>query len=1211
MTDSNSSYVIRQLKTVFSISVALLLISLYASYTSISRLIENSKMVNHTNNVLIQSENLISYVKDAETGHRGFLAAGGDVSFLEPYNYSRQKVLKTYADLKMLTRDNGKQQLYLTQALGLINRKYDQMERTIKLTKTGELGSAYEMEKHDGMLAGKRVMDSLRVVVTNMKNEEKRLLEMRSQEQTKYIAYTPSLVLVAALISILITVLSYVRIKRDMDKRIAQQKADEAKYIETSERISIMEAIAKKIADGNYSVRSTDQRQDELGRISTALNEMTSSLEKSFNHLKDTAWLQTGAVALSDAMRGERNLHKLSTNLINAIIEYLDAPLGTLYLVGQHSQLTLVGSFSADDAPKKINLGEGLVGQVVKNKQVMVVNELPSDYTRIKSSIGSALPSSLVILPLMYSNEVIAVVEIGLLRKLTKIELEFLEKNSEAIGIGLNAALDYEKLQHLLEETQAQSEELQTQHGELENLNTELESQAQKLQASEEELRVQQEELQQTNEELEERSAMLEEKNMDIQRKAEELAVATRYKSEFLANMSHELRTPLNSILLLSRLLSENNEKNLNTDQVEYAKVIQSSGNGLLALIDEILDLSKIEAGKMNLEFRQVSINEVIDDIQSLFNPVAKEKKIDFKVNVHNDTPKVIETDRMRVDQILKNLISNALKFTSKGSVALEVKNVPGNNKLICFEITDTGIGIPKDKQHLIFEAFQQADGSTKRKYGGTGLGLSISKELVKLLNGELKLTSEPGKGSTFSLLLPILKTNSGYVSVVESFLKEQKEETVAATPPLREKIQDDKYVSSFIPASIPDDRDSVSTNDKCILIIEDDTVLAKALLEYARKKKYKGIVSVRGDEGLGLALKYKPMGVLLDIHLPVKSGWEVMEELKANPATRHIPIHIMSSNKVKNESITKGAVDFIDKPIAFEQMSDVFRKIEYIVNNKSKKVLIVEENPKHAKALAYFLETCNISSDVKSDFDEGIEALKNESVDCVILDMEISNIKSYSLLEEAKKKSGLENLPIIIFTGKNLSTAEEQKIKQYADSIIVKTAHSYQRMLDEVSLFLHLVGGENDLKKDEFKKLGVLNQILNNKTVLVVDDDVRNIFSLSKALEKLKINVITAVDGNEAMKKLNENPGVDAVLLDMMMPQMDGYQTATKIREQARWKNLPVIAVTAKAMSGDREKCIDAGASDYITKPIDIDQLLSLLRVWLYYKRWVLKIHF
>lgn len=1201
LSDTNNTYVIRQLKMVFSISIVLLLISLYASFTSIKRLIDNSEMVNHTNEVLIESENLISFLKDAETGHRGFLAANYDPQFLEPYNKSRQNVLKAYANLRSLTLDNSLQQQNLDQAIGLINRKYLQMEKILSIAKKGEFTPGYKQSIHEGIVQGKRIMDSLRVVNARINGLEKKLLKARTAEQTKYIAYTPTLVLVAALISILITIFSYVKIKRDMDKRIAKQKADEEKYIETSERISIMEAIAKKIADGNYTVRSTDTKEDELGRISAALNGMTISLEKNFNHLKDATWLQTGSVLLSDAMRGERNLHKLSTNLINVIIEYLDAPLGTLYLVGQHAQLTLVGSFAASDAPSNLKIGEGLVGQVVKSKKMMVLNDIPSDYVSIKSSIGHSLPKSLVILPLLYANDVIAVVEIGLFRQLTPLEQEFLSKNSEAIAIGLNAALDYEKLQHLLEETQAQAEELQTQHGELENLNGELEAQAQKLQASEEELRVQQEELQQTNEELEERSNLLEERNQDIQKKAEELAIATRYKSEFLANMSHELRTPLNSILLLSRLLSENNEQNLSKDQVEYARVIQSSGNGLLGLIDEILDLSKIEAGKMNLEFQHVPINTIIDDLQSLFKPIATEKKIDFQITVKEDVPQVIETDRMRVDQILKNLLSNALKFTSAGSVRMEISNVPGNDKLIRFDVTDTGIGIPKEKQKLIFEAFQQADGSTKRKYGGTGLGLSISRELVKLLNGDLKLTSEPDKGSTFSLILPILRTNISYSSIVNDFIQEHEvEQEVNAT---KEQRHQDQYVTSIIPNSIADDRNSVSKNDKCILIIEDDTVLAKALLEYSRKKGYKGLVSVRGDEGVKLALKYKPIGILLDLHLPVKSGWDVLEELKKDPFTRHIPVHIMSSNQVKNESLNKGAVDFINKPIAIEQMSDVFKKIEFIVNNKAKKVLIVEENPKHAKALAYFLETCDISSDVKSDFNDGIEALKKENVDCVILDMEISSIKSYNLLEEAKKSVGLENLPIIIFTGKNLSTTEEQRIKQYADSIIIKTAHSYQRILDEVSLFLHLMEGEKEKKKDNFKKLGALNQILNDKTVLVVDDDVRNIFSLSKALEKLKMNVITAVDGNEAMKKLNENPNVDAVLLDMMMPQMDGYQTASKIREQARWRNLPVIAVTAKAMSGDREKCIEAGASDYITKPIDIDQLLSLLRVWLYYK--------
>ena len=829
----------------------------------------------------------------------------------------------------------------------------------------------------------------------------------------------------------------------------------------------------------------------------------------------------------------------------------------------------------------------------------MVIHDLPPQYISVNSSLGNTLPVALVIVPLVYAYRCIGVIEIGLLKKPDPLEVEFLEANLETIAIGVNAALDYAKLQNFLEETQAQSEELQAQHNELENVNAELEAQSLKLQASEEELRVQQEELQQTNAELEERSFLLEEKNEEIQRKAEELELTTRYKSEFLANMSHELRTPLNSILLLSRLLAENNEENLSDDQIDYAKVIQSSGNGLLGLIDEILDLSKIEAGQMKLEYLDVSLPEITDELQALFAPLAKEKGLDFIITVGESVPAVIETDKMRLGQILKNLISNALKFTSKGGITLTVKRLTPTDPTLSFVVKDTGIGIPPEKQQLIFEAFQQADGSTKRKYGGTGLGLSISRELAKLLGGEIVLSSKVNEGSEFTVTIPLtgkpLDVGSGSSAPYVNRSPEPM--------PVKESESANKYISTTIPESIPDDRNSITERDKTILIVEDDTNFAKSLLDYARRKGYKGIVAVRGDEGLKLAGIYKPLGILLDIQLPIMSGWQVMDALKADPQTRHIPVHIMSSHKLKNESLLKGAIDFVDKPVAYEQMHEVFKKIEYVLNRTSKKVLIIEDNPRHAKALAYFLETFNIHSELRSNVSEGVNALQIDEIDCVILDMGIPDVKAYEMLEEAKKNPGLENLPIIIFTGKSLSLAEELKIKKYADSIIIKTAHSYQRMLDEVSLFLHLV--EDTKKADsvhsDYKKLGALSQILANKTVLIADDDVRNIFSLSKALENYKMNVITALDGKEAFQKLQENPAIDVVLLDMMMPQMDGYETAKKIRENYQWKNLPVIAVTAKAMTGDREKCIQAGASDYITKPVDIDQLMSLLRVWLY----------
>lgn len=1189
--------VIRQLQVVFSLSTLLLLISLVASYYSIQRLISNSQMVNHTNQVLLEAENIISFMKDAETGQRGYLVTL-DPFFLQPYNGSYEKVTISYDQLLHLTTDSPVQQRNLADVKRLYEQKFAQIRQSIRFNQ----GSRIRQDsggRFTDMVAGKQTMDALRAVITRVETEEKSLLKARLEQQQIYISTTPFLLVVAALISMTITGFTYFRIKRDLDERLAKQQLDEETYRETARRIARMEGVTQEIAGGNYAIRSSDEGEDDLGRISTALNQMATALERTFTDLATKDWLQTGAVKLSDAVRGEKSINRLGTQLIETLATYLNVPLGTLYIANQDGTFTLAGGYAVQDAPVTVRAGQGLLGQVIEGKKPLVVQDVPADYSQVTSSLGTTRPTALLLAPLVYDSTCIGALELGFLRKPNLQEIDFVQTNLEAIAIGINAALDYVKLQHFLEETQAQSEELQAQHEELTNLNVELEMQAQKLQTSEEELRVQQEELQQTNAELEERGVLLEEKNLDIQKKADELELATRYKSEFLANMSHELRTPLNSILLLSRLLAENADQNLSSDQVEYATVIQSSGNGLLGLIDEILDLSKIEAGQMKLEYEQVPLSDITNELQALFGLLAKEKDLDFSITVDAEVPPVIETDRMRLGQILKNLLSNALKFTAKGSVSLAVKRDAKRPGLLCLVVKDTGIGIPPEKQPLVFEAFQQADGSTKRKYGGTGLGLSISRELAKLLGGEISLSSRVDEGSTFTVYLPARQSKPQLGSLPElprpllpapSLLPAS-----SPTPP-------NKYLSTTIPEAIPDDRNAITEHDKVILIVEDDTNFAKSLLDYTRKKGYKGVVSVRGDEGLPLAVTYKPLGILLDIQLPIMNGWEVMDALKADPRTRSIPVHIMSSHQLKNESLLKGAIDFVDKPMAFEQMKTVFEKLEYVLNRDPKKVLIIEDNPKHAKALAYFLESFNINSELKSNVTESIDALHQHEVDCVILDMGIPDAKAYETLDEIRKKPGLENLPIIIFTGKSLSLSEELKIKKYADSIIVKTAHSYQRMLDEVSLFLHLVEeNKSDSDNGKARKLGGLSQVLTNKTVLVADDDVRNIFSLSKALEQYNMTVVAALDGNEALQKLTENPGIDVVLLDMMMPQMDGYETARTIREQPHWRNLPVIAVTAKAMTGDREKCIQAGASDYITKPVDIDQLVSLLRVWLY----------
>ncbi|MEJ7679858.1 MAG: response regulator [Segetibacter sp.] len=972
----------------------------------------------------------------------------------------------------------------------------------------------------------------------------------------------------------------------------------------------VLADAADAIGQGNFNVVVTPRSNEDI--LSNSIKRMKQALRGFNKENQDKIWIHTGIEAVNDSIAGEKEVKLLCNDALNALVSYLNCNVGLFYSL-QKNVLEFTAGYAVSDTnsfPKRIRLGETLTGQAALKKQIMHLQNLPDDYLVIKSASGSTRPRHVLIVPLVHEREVEGVIELGSLSDFSEAALSLVKQVKSNIAVALETSKNRTRLNELLEQTQTQAEELKVQHNELENINAELEAQAQKLQASEEELRVQQEELMQTNQELEERTKIVEERNqliaernIEIQHKARELEMSTKYKSEFLANMSHELRTPLNSILLLSRLLAENANQDLSGEQVEYAQVIRSSGNGLLLLIDEILDLSKIEAGKMELEYNQVTIDSIINDIKSLFSPIAKEKGIDFSISIDTNVPSVIETDKMRLEQVLKNLISNALKFTLKGSVMLHVSIPSHDNSLIAFSVKDTGIGIAKEKQQLIFEAFQQEDGSTRRKFGGTGLGLSISRELSKLLGGEITVKSEHGKGSEFIVYVPrsrppkvIKKENT----LFDINIKAPQDEEIKEP---NKKPVSTQFTASLIPNALADDRDDISGNDKTILIVEDDTNFAKALLDYTRKKGYKGVVAVRGDEGIELAQKYKPEGILLDIQLPVKDGWEVMEELKSNPFTRHIPVHIMSSHAVKKESLQKGAIDFINKPVALEQLQEVFKKIEHVITRRGKKVLIVEENPKHAQALAYFLETFNIKAEISNNIDHGVSALKRDNVECVILDMGIPDSNAYQTLEAVKKDPELENLPIIIFTGKNLSKGEEQKIKQYADSIVIKTAFSYKRILDEVSLFLHLVeeNKQHDRQPAKYKHTGSLREVLSNKTILIADDDVRNIFSLTKVLEQNDMKVLSAMDGEEALLRLEENDDVDIVLMDVMMPIMDGYETTRKIRKNYKFKDLPVIAVTAKAMTGDREKCIEAGASDYISKPVDTDQLLSLLRVWLY----------
>jgi signal transduction histidine kinase/CheY-like chemotaxis protein/CHASE3 domain sensor protein len=1183
------------------LSLLLLFVSSLASYISIKNLVKSVDLVVESNEIINDIDNIISTLKDAETGQRGFLLTQNRI-FLDPYIGSREKTQALFDKVFTSTKENAYQQRKLNELKNIIDKRLDILNDVIDLKKANQSIS------EQMLLDGKRYMDNARTIIKDIKEEEKRSLSARTSEMNALSNYAPLLIVLAAMLSILSTVFFYRKVTSEFNERVELFQQLQNLNEETSKRIDTIKDIAAQISTGNYKARLEENSKDGLGSLSGSLNNMAESLQYSFSLLEDKDWLQTGIAKLNDQMVGEKDIQALSQDILTAVIEHTKSFVGAFYILEDDKLLHLVNGYALEIQQKKnrIALGEGLIGQSMQSEKLILLDQIPDNASTISYATGETKPVNVIAFPIMRHGIPMGVIEIASLNVYTPRKLEFLNNISTNIGIALHAAQSRKKLQDFLEETQAQAEELQAQHTELEALNAELEAQTQKIQASEEELRVQQEELLQSNQELEERSSLLEERNQlildrnnEIKQKAEQLEQSTKYKSEFLANMSHELRTPLNSILLLSKLMADS--ENLDKEFTEYAAVIQSSGQGLLSLIDEILDLSKIEAGKMELEIDTLTIEELVTDMQSLFSPIAKDKKLDLKIVVNENVPHHFISDKMRLEQILKNLLSNAFKFTKKGEIGLSI-SYNDLHKSLSFSVSDTGIGIAKEKQNLVFEAFQQADGSTRRKFGGTGLGLSISKELSKLLGGDIKLQSQENLGSNFTLTIPSDINNHKAVEAINDQALRESEAVKEEENPVA--IPSESFVVDKIPADIEDDRETLTKDDKAILIIEDDTYFAKTLLDFTRKRGYKGLVAVRGDVGIEMAKTYHPLAILLDIQLPIKDGWQVMDELKSDSLTRSIPVHIMSSLSVKKESLLKGAVDFINKPFALEHMKQIFEKLEKALSKDPKKVLIVEENEQHAKALSYFLSNSNLQTIVASNIAQSIEALKQKQVDCVILDMGIPDKNAYETLETIKKSEGLENLPIIIFTGKNLSKGEETRIKKYADSIVVKTAHSYQRILDEAALFLHLVEEKgNEATKEKTATLQNLNDILKDKVILVADDDVRNIFSITKALEHHKVKVLAATDGKEALTILKENPKVNAVLMDMMMPELDGYETTKQIRSIPEHKNLPILAVTAKAMMGDREKCIAAGASDYISKPVDIDQLISLLRVWLYDK--------
>jgi CheY-like chemotaxis protein/signal transduction histidine kinase/HAMP domain-containing protein len=1010
-------------------------------------------------------------------------------------------------------------------------------------------------------------------------------------------------------------------------------------------QVRAIKDVAIAVTEGDLTRTITVEAKGELDELKRNINQMIANLRETTETNKQQDWLKTNLAKFSRMMQGQKDLESVSRLIMSELTPLVGANHGAFFIMDGEPTgepvLKLIASYAykaRKSVSNRFHLGEGLVGQSALEKKPILLTGVPEDYIQINSGLGEAAPRNIIVLPILFEGDVRAVVELASFTAFSDIHQVFLDQLAESVGVVINmiqANMRTEELlqqsQNLTQELQSQSKELQAQQEELRRTNAELEAQARTLKASEEALKDQQEELQQVNEELEEKASLLAEQNRkveqknaevetarrELEEKAAQLALSSKYKSEFLANMSHELRTPLNSLLILARLLADNKESNLTPKQVEFAQTILASGTDLLNLINDVLDLSKVEAGKMEVNPGDVTLAEVRDYVRRSFDPVAEQKGLRFEIDMAPDVPESLYTDGQRLQQVLKNLLANAFKFTERGEVRLAMRKADKGRRfanpslddaeaVIAFAVSDTGIGIPKDKQRLIFEAFQQADGTTSRKFGGTGLGLSISREIARLLGGEIRVESTEDEGSTFTLFLPLRwkdpegegggeggprrapGTGPGRFSAVD-----------AIPSPLPERR---RYPREPEAMGIGDDRDAVEPGDRTVLIVENDPAFAGVLLEMAREKGFKGIVALDGESGIQLTREFKPDAVTLDIDLPGIDGWQVLDRLKHNAETRHIPVHIVSGVEKRQQGLRQGAISYLEKPVSKEALEGAFERISAFITQGVKRLLVVEDDETQRQSIIELVGEDDVEISAVGSAEEALERLHAEHFDCMVLDLGLAEMDGFKLLEKVKGDPEIQEIPIIIYTGKELTPQEDTQLRRYAETIIIKDAKSPERLLDETALFLHRVESRlPDEKRRMLEQLHSADSVFAGKKVMIVDDDVRNIFSLTSVLESHGMNVVFAENGRDAMAMLEENPDVALVLMDVMMPEMDGYETTRAIREMERFRNLPIISLTAKAMKGDREKSIQAGASDYITKPVDTDQLLSLMRVWLY----------
>jgi len=1106
----------------------------FISYRNSTFLADDARQVAHTHEVMAALDDVLSLMKDAETGQRGFIITG-DEKYLTPYAAARSGVPGQLDSAETLMKGNAEQMTLLKEAKAHISSKFDELEQTIDLRRAQGFQAAQTVVASD---RGKLEMDALREKINRMEQIEGGVRERRVAEmQEAYRAAVLSGILTAASGVALSFIVAFL-IRRNMASR---------------------------------------RRQD---------------------------WLQSGALGLGKAMFGEQRVEQLGANILQFLTRYLDAHAGAFF-TREGTEFRRVASHGVPaDArvPERFKMREGLLGQAAHDNATIFLNDVPEGYLALGSALGRGKPRYLVISTGASDEVVNSVIELGFIHPLDEQAQTLLKQVAEPIGVAVRSANYRANLQELLEETQRQAEEVQAQSEELRVSNEELEEQSRALKESQSRLEQQQSELEQTNSQLEEQTRQLEVQRADlvqakneIQAKADELERASRYKSNFLANMSHELRTPLNSSLILSKLLADNPQSNLSPEQVQFAETIHSSGNDLLALINDILDLSKIEAGHMEVHPEPVSISRLAGDLARVFEPVATQKGLAFNVRVDPQSPEFLETDRQRLDQVLRNLLSNAFKFTERGEVDLSISRAAEGG--LAFSVRDTGIGIAPENQEAVFEAFHQADGTISRKFGGTGLGLSISRELARLLGGRIDLQSASGEGSTFTVLLPE-NYSSGPLAIrpaePPSFAPAKPAPSAPAAPSLARR------------SYMRDDREKLSAQSRSILVVEDDEIFSRVLYDMVHEMAFECLIAATAEDALVIARQYLPSAVLLDVGLPDNSGLYVLDRLKQDVRTRHIPIHVVSASDYSQTALSMGAVGYMLKPVKREDLVGALRQLEARIAKGMRRVLIVEDDDVQRDSVCRLLGTHDVETVPVGTAAECFEKLKESTFDCMVLDLSLPDASGYSLLETLSQESAYSFPPVIVYTGRDLSNDEERKLRRYSKSIIIKGAKSPERLLDEVTLFLHQVVSEMPPEQQNMlKKAQNRDAVLEGRRILIVEDDVRNIFSLSNILEPRGAVLEIARNGREALDFLekSERGGaekVDLVLMDVMMPEMDGLAATREIRKRAEWKKLPVIMLTAKAMKNDQQRCLDAGANDYMAKPLDVEKLLSLVRVWM-----------